>query len=137
MQGDHRRGGLASVGGLERRTAAADLNLIRPSRRRDRVDDVRPNRTGANEERPVIVNQGDGELPARQRRGQASGATEAHQEARQKGLITDGRRAMHREQTTKTLSECFSPVVGMGNQAAAKALKTLEQVKGIKPSYSA
>jgi len=40
---------------------------------------------------PVVVNQGDGQLPARERCRQAQGTAEAHREAPHEGLIGDTR----------------------------------------------
>ncbi len=67
-------------------------------------DGVRFDRTGVDEERSMVVNQGHGELPPRQRRGQASHTVEADQQARcesmsfNRALRTDG----------EDLSEVFS-----------------------------
>ena len=83
----------------------ADLLARKPTR----VD-----RAGADEERPVVFNQGDGQLLARQRRGEASNAAEAHQKARQDSLlISQPAKVGRRPQPSEALRTDRDHLVGM------------------------
>ena len=89
----------------------------------------------------LVVDEGDGQLPARQRCWQTLSATEAYCEARARfghpsrlkdvGGVDDGK------QIEKSCRKYSTRFVGSKYHSQTKLLKTLERVKGIEPSYSA
>src|SRR4249919_2952824 len=92
MPRDHRRCWSASGHRRRWRTPETDLHLVWSPWWSHRVDGLRSDRAGTDEKRPVVVNEGDGQLPARQRCRQAQDTAEAHRETRHEGLIFYTRR---------------------------------------------